>query len=175
MKKIASVLALTVVAAMSNAVVTSCLTFPTFPFWTEKFDTITSGAYNTLSVFSGWGNASRIGSNGAMVVRPIPAPPSIPNVLYGDAVDIRIVTVVPMKRFGGFFKAAPIGVMPTMVGFKFYDWTSTLIGTVAVPLTSTWQWIGWQTTPMWSRVEIYGNIPTFPGAVAMDTLTMRPW
>jgi hypothetical protein len=175
MKKLLSMAVLAAVATTTYAQVTPTGFFPTPAFWTEGFDTTAAGNYNTLPVFGPWALGSKIGANGALVVRPIPTPPSVPNVIYGDNVDMRITAAIPMKRFGGWFKSAPFGAIVTAVRFDFYDNAGSLIGSQSVPLGTTWQWIGFQTTPQWKRVEIFGNIPGFGGLVAMDSLRMRLW
>src|SRR3569832_904653 len=102
MKKIAT-LALIAAAALSQAQVTSSTTFITPPAFQETFDSITTGTYAGLPVFTSPAVATQIGTGTGLVVRPWPGVPTTPNMMYGDGVDVSIRTLIPMKRFGGFF------------------------------------------------------------------------
>jgi hypothetical protein len=174
MKKLVAMALIAAISVVSYAQVTTTVFFPAPLVLQETFDSITPSTYNTLPVFGPFGIASRIGTGGSLVVRPWPGVPSTPNMMYGDNVDVRIKTAIPMKRFGGFFCSGIIGVFSSMAKFVFYDASNNVIGSQTVPMMTTWQWIGFKTIPKWKKVEIYGNIPGFQGAVAMDWLRMRP-
>jgi hypothetical protein len=58
------------------------------------------------------------------------------------------------------------------VKFNFYDISNVLIGSAVVPLTTAWTWIGFATSPMWTRVEVIGN-GSLPGYVAFDETRIR--
>lgn len=173
MKKLA-VFAIVVAAGACQAQVTSIGPFPTNPIWMEGFDTTAQGAYNNLPVFGTPAVAQRIGA-GQLIVRPWPGVVSAPHLMVGDGADVRIITQIPMRRFGGFFKSGFFGAFSTTATFVFFDVAGNMIGSPQiVPLTPNSQWIGFMTVPKWRRVEIYGNVPGLPGIVGMDSLRIRP-
>ncbi len=94
--------------------------------------------------------------------------------MYGDGVDVRIVTGMPMRRFGGWFRTGFIGAISPTATFVFYDAANNLIGSQTVTLNLTWQWYGFITNPKWRRVDIIGATPGIQGNVGMDSLTIRP-
>jgi hypothetical protein len=174
MKKLVALALIAATSVVSYATVTFTGPFAAPLILQETFDSITPSTYNTLPVFGVPAVATRIGTGGSLVVRPWPGVPSTPNMMYGDGVDVRIKTSIPMRRFGGFFRSGVVGVFSSMATFVFYDASNTVIGSQSVPMTTSWQWVGFITNPKWKTVEIYGNVPGFAGAVAMDWLRMRP-
>ncbi len=173
MKRIA-LLALIVSSAASHALVFPIFApFPTPVFLQEGFDTTLAGSYGTLPVFSGIGTASAIGP-GVMVVTPYPGVVSVPHLMVGRSADVEIKTVVPMRRFGGYFNSGFFGLFSSTATFNFFDASNTPIGSMTVPLTPVMQWYGFFTIPKWQRVEIIGNVPGFQGLVGMDSLRIRP-
>jgi hypothetical protein len=174
MKKLA-LLAIAATAVAAQAQVTTSPSFTTFPFWQEDFDSVTAGTYNNLPVFGTPAVMSRIGTGGSLVVRPWPGLNTPPHMIYGDLVNARITTSIPMMRFSGWFHSGIGGVFSSMMTLRFFDVSGNPIGSVTVPLTTTPQFYAWQTSPKWRRVEIYGNIPLFPGFVGIDSLSIRPW
>lgn len=174
MKKIA-VFALALMITGAHALV-----FPTAFFATplplrENFDTTLVGPYNTLPVFGPLGNMSRIGTGGSLMVQSFIGANTAPNIIYGNNVDARITLLVPMRRFGGYFRSAVGGAFSPTASFKFYDAFNNPIGGMTVPMTSTFTWHGFITFPMWKRVEIYGAIPGYQGIVGIDSLRIRPF
>ncbi len=138
----------------------------------ENFDSLAPGSYTTLSVFSGNGVLSRIGTGGAMVVGGGTALPpfSLPNAMFGRGVDTRWVVNTPVTRFGGLFRMANAGVTVTMASFKFYDASNVLVGAATAPINPTsWQWIGWRSTVPFVRVDVSGN-GSLNGYVGQDNI-----
>jgi len=168
------VLGLLLVASASQAIVLPAAFFPTPPFLRENFDTTAVGVYNTLPVFGVPAVMNRIGTGGGLVVRPYPGVNTVPNMLVGDNVDAEIISLIPMRRFGGFFRSGVFGAFSSTATFRFYDVANNPIGTAVVPMTMGFTWVGWQTFPKWRRVEIIGSVPGFQGLVAMDSLRIRP-
>lgn len=167
------VFALLTLAAASQAVIFPNAFFATPVPFRENFDSTIQGSYNSLPAFGTPALMSRIGTGGSLAVQPFVGANTVPHVLFGDQVDVRLQTLLPMRRFGGFFRAGVLGVFSPTVSFRFFDAFNNPVGSATVPLTATFQWIGFQTFPKWRRVEIYGGIPGFPGAVAMDSLRIR--
>lgn len=172
MKQIA-VLALAFTAFAANAQVTPIPFFPTPGPLQHHFDANPAGAYSTLPVFSGLGVAATMGP-GLMAVTPDPSVVTAPHLLVGRSADVQIKVAVPMRRFGGYFNSGFWGLFSSTVSFRFYDVFNNPIGSATVPLTTSMQWIGFSTTPKWSRVEITGSIPGIQGIVGMDSLRIRP-
>jgi hypothetical protein len=168
------VFAFAVLAAASQAIVSSIGFFPTPAIMQEGFDTTTVGTYNALPVFSVPAVMSRIGTGGQLVVRPYPGVNTIPNMCFGDGVNAQIKTGIPMRRFGGFFMSGINGVFSSTATFRFYDAANNPIGAATVALSPLFTWVGFSTIPKWKRVEILGSIPTLPGYVGMDSLRIRP-
>lgn len=161
-------------AAASQAVVLPTGFFATPAIMQENFDTTATGVYNTLPVFGVPAVMARIGTAGGLVVRPYPGVNTAPNMIYGDNVDAQIKTLVPMRRFGGFFRSGIVGVFSATATFRFYDAANNPIGSMTVPMSTTFTWFGFQTFPKWRRVEILGAVPGFPGLIGMDSLRIRP-
>lgn len=175
MKKLALLAIAATASIAAQAQVTPSAPFGTFPFWQENFDTTAAGTYNNLTVFGTPAVMQRIGAGGSLVVRPWPGVNTAPHMIYGDNVNARITTLIPMKRFSGWFFSGIIGLFSPTMTVRFFDVSNNPIGSATVPMTTAPQFFAWQTTPMWRRVEIYGGIPSFPGVVAIDSLSMRPW
>lgn len=166
--------------ATASVVAAHAQVFPTGPFvtpafWQEDFDSITQGPYNILPVFGSPAFMQRIGTGGSLMVTPWPGLNTPPHMIYGDQVNARIVTLIPMRRFSGWFHSGIAGVFSSTMTLRFFDAANNPIGSVTVPLTTTPQFYAWRTVPLWRRVEIYGNIAAFPGAVGIDSLSIRPW
>jgi hypothetical protein len=174
MKKLA-LLALVAVSVAAQAQVTSAGPFATPAAFQENFDSIAAGTYNSLSVFGTPAVMQRLGTGGSLVVRPWPGLNTMPHMIYGDNVNARITTAIPMKRFSGWFHSGIIGLFSPTMTVRFYDMFLNPIGSATVNLTTTPQFFAWKTTPKWRRVEILGGIPGFPGVVAIDSLSIRPW
>lgn len=172
MKQIA-VLAFAVTAVAANAQVTPVPFFLTPPFLQHTFDANAAGAYTTLPLFTGLAVAQTMGP-GVMAVKQDPNVVSIPHLMVGRSADVDITMAVPMRRFGGFFNSGHFGLFSGTANFRFYDVFNNPIGSATVPLTTTMQWFGFKTTPMWRRVEITGSIPGIQGIVGMDSLRVRP-
>lgn len=168
------VLALIGASAASQAFVAPFPFFPTSPALIERFDTTAAGAYPLFPVFSGLGICQRIGTGGLLNVGP-PSPfVTTPNGVFGRGVDIQVRINAQMNLFGGFFKQGLFGIVPpTTATFNFYTASNVLIGGMTVPLTASWQWLGFVVIPKWSRVDIIGNGP-LPGYIVMDSIRMFP-
>src|SRR5688572_9557375 len=97
--------------------------FGTPPFWIESWDTLTPGGTNSVSIFTGWATANRIGTTGQLWIGPPPVwHHTPPNAMYGRAVDVEIVAAIPMRRFGGrFARMVPGMVQATQAIFRFFD------------------------------------------------------
>jgi hypothetical protein len=174
MKKLA-LLAFATVAVAAQAQVTTSPSFTPPAIFQDDFDSIAAGTYNSLSVFGVPATMSRIGTGGSLVVRPWTGLNTPPHMIYGDNVNAQISVGPPMKRFSGWFHSGIIGVFSPQMSVRFFDASNSPIGGVTVNLTTTPQFFAWQTTPKWKRVEIYGTIPGFAGAVAIDSLSIQPW
>jgi hypothetical protein len=150
--------------------------FATPPVWIESYDSLPNGGSNTIPMFGGWGVGNRIGTNGQLWVGPPPVwNVTAPNSLYGRGVDVEIVALIPMRRFGGMFARMPPGLVQSPVGtFTFYDNSNNVIGSVTVPISANFTWRGFRTFPRWKRVEIIGSSP-IPGHIAMDQTRIRWW
>ncbi len=169
-------IAFTSLAVAAHAQVTPAPFFFTPPVMQEGFDTTIAGLYTTMPVFGVPASASAIGTGGMLVVSPYPGVVSLPHLMYGRGVDVEIRTLIPMRRFGGYFRSGFFGLFSTTAEFRFYDASNVLIGTPQiVPMTAALSWVGFTTVPKWNRVEIYGNVPGIPGLVGMDSLRIRPF
>ena len=173
MKKLA-LLAIAAAAVSAQAQVFPSGPFATFPFWQEDFDSTPTGPYINLPVFGSPAVMQRIGP-GQLMVQNWAGVNSVPNMIWGRQADARITTLIPMRRFSGWFFSGIFGLFSGTMTVRFFDVSNTLIGSVTVPLTTTPQFYAWQTNPLWRRVEIMGNIPGFPGIVGIDSLSIRPW
>jgi hypothetical protein len=172
MRKIALIM-LATSAVTAHAIVVPTGPFAAPPAFQERFDTTTAGMYNALPVFGTPALAQRIGI-GQMQVGPYPWVNTVPHLLVGQRADVRITTLVPMRRFGGFFNSGYFGVFSTSATFRFFDASNNFIGQQTVPMSTTMQFYAFQTFPKWRRVEIYGNVPGFAGCIGMDSLRIRP-
>lgn len=172
MRKLLCLLALTVASAIQAQVFPSG-PFPAVPPYIDGFDTLAPGSYLSFPMFGGNGAAARIGGVNALLVGNLGgAALTPPNYMFGRGADVQIKVAQPMKYFGGFFRVAPAGVVVTQIKFAFYDQFNVFIGSVTVPCPAGWAWIGWKTSPLWQRVEIYGN-GALPGYVAMDEIRVN--
>jgi len=174
MKKIA-VFALGLLVTAAHAVVLPIPFFATPAPLREGFDTTLVGNYNTLPVFGPLGTMTRIGTGGPLTVQSFIGANTVPNIIFGNNADARITLIVPMRRFGGYFRSAVGGAFSPTATFKFYDAFNNPIGGMTLPMTSTFTWHGFITFPMWKRVEIYGAIPGYQGIVGIDSLRIRPF
>jgi len=172
MKKLA-ILALAIGAANAQALVFPTAFFAAPANMQESFDSMVAGPYNAFPVFGVPAVCQRSGT-GTLMVGPHSPPVSAPNILVGRSADIRITTLTPMRRFGGYFNSGYFGAMSTTATFRFYDASNNFIGQQVVPLTTTMTWRGFITLPKWRRVEIFGNVPGIQGLVGMDSLRIRP-
>src|SRR5687767_3120440 len=119
MKKLA-VCALAAVAVAAQAQVTTTGPFATFWFWQEDFDTTAQGPYNALPVFGTPALMQRLGP-GSLVVSPWTTANTAPHIIYGNNAHARITTVIPMKRFSGWFHSGIIGLFSPVMTVRFYD------------------------------------------------------
>lgn len=174
MKKIAVFALGFLVTVSAHAQVFPTPFFATPPIFREGFDTTAPGPYTSFPVFGVPALISRIGT-GSIIVSPYPGVNTVPNLLYGNQANVRIVSLIPMRRFGGYFNSGFLGAFSSTATFRFFDASGFPIGSATVPLTTTMTWYGFRTIPKWRRVEIYGNIAALPGAVGIDSLRIRPW
>lgn len=172
MKQIA-ILALAATAFAANAQVTPIPFFLAPAPLQHTFDANTAGGYFSLPVFSGLGTAQTLGP-GTMMIGPNPSVVSPPHLLVGRSADVQITMNVPMRRFGGYFNSGYFGLFSSSATFRFYDVLNNPIGSATVPLTTSMQWIGFKTSPKWSRVVISGSVPGIQGIVGMDSLRIFP-
>jgi len=174
MKKIAVFALGFLVTVAAHAQVFTTPFFNTPPIFREGFDTTIPNNYNAFPVFGSPAFIQKIGP-GSLTVTPYPGVNTFPNLLFGNNANVRIVSAIPMRRFGGYFNSGYIGAFASMAKFVFYDAANNVIGSQTVTLTTTLQWVGFLTIPKWRKVEIYGNVAALPGLVGMDSLRIRPW
>jgi hypothetical protein len=180
MRKLA-LLSLLFVSAASQAIVVPIGFFATPPPARERFDTIAAGSYGATPIFSApvLGLAYALNSPNTLSIGVPFGPPAFtpPHSMQGVMTDVGIRVNPPMRRFGGFFRssASASGVVVTAAKFVFYNPNGVVIGTQTVNLSPVWTWHGFMALPQkYVRVEIYGNVPGFPGGVEMDSLRVRP-
>jgi hypothetical protein len=174
MKKLA-VFAFVIAAGAIQAQVTPTTPFATPAIFQENFDSTAANTYSALSIFGTPATAQQIGAGAGLVVQPYPGLISNPHLMVGNGVDIAINTTVPMRRFGAWFRSGFFGVFSSAARVFFYDASNNLIGSPqSIILTSNFVWYGWTANPKWKRIEIYGVVPGFPGAVGLDSMTIRP-
>ena len=161
-----------VVAAQAQVTWNGPFTAP--PAFNENFDSIAAGSYAGLPVFGVPAVALQIGTGVGLDVQPQVGNPSLPHCMYGNRVDVRIISAIPMRRFGGLFRSGFIGLFSPTARFVFYDSSNNVIGVQTATMTTAWSWVGSQTIPKWNRVDILGAIPGVAGCIGMDDLVMRP-
>jgi hypothetical protein len=166
------ILAFALAAISASAQIVSVPLFPTSPSLIENYDALPVGSFPAISIFGGTGSAKRIGSGGALIVGHF-GPKTPPNMMFGRGVDVSVHIKPAMTFFGGYFKQALSSPKVTKVTFKFFDAANNPIGSVTKPLTPVWTWIGFKTTPKWTRVDVLGN-GALHGYVAFDATRVRP-
>lgn len=166
-------------AGAAQAQVSPSAWFTPPPVFQEDFDSITAGSYPNVGVFGFPAMAYSPIAGGWLDVAPpvFPNPPAFSpaNTMIGVGTGVGYKVVIPMRRFGGYFRANinTAGVINTNVRFIFFDQAGNIIGGVSANLSPFWTQMAWQTVPKWSRVEIYGA-PFGPGGVEMDNVWVRP-
>ncbi|HRF58591.1 MAG TPA: hypothetical protein PLH94_01600 [Fimbriimonadaceae bacterium] len=145
----------------------ACAQIPIGPFLPnilENYDSQVLGVYTTLSTMGPWATTNPI-TPGAQLhivqnMTPTFLPPFNGNhamVCWGGDVEWRFL--VPIKRFGGYWRAPQgIGSPPTAVQFKFYNTSNTLFFTSPAQAISTtaWTWRGYWLFWATLRVEVIG-------------------
>jgi len=175
MKKIAVFALGFLVVGAASAQVTPIPFFNTPVIFRENFDTMPTGNSNAFPGFGVPVLFQKFGGPGSLTVTPYPGVNTFPNLMFGNNANVRITSLLPMRRFGGYFRTGFVGAFSNFAKFIFYDAAGNVIGSQGVTLTTTMQWVGFVTVPQWRRVEIIGSIAALPGIVGMDSLRIRPW
>lgn len=178
MRKIAILVVLAAGGAAQAQVTTSPWFSPPLIFQ-ENFDSIGPGSYPFVGVFGVPATAYAPTAGGWLDVAPpvTPNPPafSVANTMIGVNSAIGIRTLIPMRRFGAYFRTNvnTAGLANTNAKIVFYDQAGNVIGGAGINLSPVWTQFAWQTVPRWHRVEIYGA-PFGPGGVEIDSMWIRP-
>jgi hypothetical protein len=143
----------------------------------ENFDSIAPGFYTTLTTAVGiFQPLPPI--TGVMLVDAFHPPAHTPpHYLWGRSQDIEWSMPQPACRVGGYFRAVSLTggpPPPSSMLVNFYDAQNLFLGSDMVPITTTWQWVGWQFQTPVSRIEIIGQGSTTPGYVGIDSLQYCP-
>jgi hypothetical protein len=143
----------------------------------ENFDGISQGFYTTLTTAVGTFQPLPP-ITGVMLVDGLHPPAHTPpHYLWGRSQDIEWSLPQPACRVGGYFRAVSLQggpPPPSAILVNFYDAQNLFLGSDTVPITTTWQWVGWQFQTPVSRIEIIGQGSTTRGYVGIDSLQFCP-